>query len=76
VRINNQETPVLQSFAAAVPKDGLIFEVGACWGWSASKMAAVCKEGVKIITVDPWTLAANKQQPAREKKFHETIEPY
>jgi len=76
VRINNQETPVLQSYAAEVPENGLILEIGACWGWSASKMAAACKDSVKIITIDPWTLAKNKQQPDREKLFHETIAPY
>ena len=59
VRINNQETPILQKFAADVPENGLILEIGACWGYSASKMAEASKDSVRIITMDPWTLSKN-----------------
>jgi len=76
VRINNHETPVLQDLASKVPERGLIVEIGAAWGYSASKMAEVAQAGVLIVTIDPWTLSKNKQQPAREKLFHETIAPY
>jgi len=76
VRINNQETPVLQALAANVPENGLIVEIGACWGYSASKMAAAARETVRIITIDPWTLAPQKQQAEREALFHQTIKPY
>lgn len=76
VRINNVETPILQDLAAGVPQGGLIVEIGAAWGWSASKMAGASHASVKLITVDPWTLAPQKQQPEREQLFWKTIAPY
>jgi predicted O-methyltransferase YrrM len=76
VRINNIETPILQGLATNVPTGGLIVEIGAAWGWSASKMAEASDDSVRLITVDPWTLAPQKQQPEREQLFWKTIEPY
>lgn len=76
VRINNLETPILQGLSASVPQNGLIVEIGAAWGWSASKMAEASDDSVGIITIDPWTLAPQKQQPERERLFWQTIQPY
>ena len=76
VRINNHETPVLQDLASRVPENGLIFEIGAAFGYSATKMADASHSSVKIITVDPWTLAPQKQQPERERIFLEAVRAY
>jgi len=69
VRINDDETKVLQAIAAQVHEGGTIVEIGSAFGWSASAMAQVVKRDVKIHCIDPWTLAPQKQQPNREARF-------
>ena len=73
VRINDEETPVLQRIASEVPEGGTIVEIGSAWGWSASAMAKVVKKDVKIYCIDIWTLGHQKQQPEREKRFDEML---
>lgn len=72
VNILDQEVPVLQSLSASVPENGLLVEIGAAWGFSAARMAETCPDGAKIISIDPWTLAPQKQQAEREKRYLET----
>lgn len=76
IRVSDEETPVLQALAESVPAGGLIIEIGSANGYSCAKIAEACNEDVRIYAIDPWTLAPQKQQPARERKFHQTIAPY
>lgn len=76
VRVNDEETLVLQRLAAEVPENGLIVEIGSAWGHSSSKMAEVSLETVRIITIDPWSLIPKDEWAEREKLFLKNIEPF
>lgn len=76
IRINDEETKILQALAATVPEKGLIVEIGSAFGWSCSKMAETSHESVTIVSIDPWTLIDDQQHKGFERKFQKRIKPF
>jgi precorrin-6B methylase 2 len=52
-KINKEEVALLKEYAAKVPENGLIVDIGTCEGGSAFAMAIGSLPSVKIITIDP-----------------------
>jgi hypothetical protein len=52
-KINESEVALLKEWAAKVPENGLILDIGTCEGGSAFALAIGSKPSVKIVTIDP-----------------------
>ena len=52
-KINDGEVALLKKYAALVPENGLILDIGTCEGGSAFALAIGSKPSVKIVTIDP-----------------------
>ena len=52
-KINESEVALLKKYAALVPENGLILDIGTCEGGSAFALAIGSKPSVKIVTIDP-----------------------
>jgi len=52
-KINKEEVALLKEWAAKVPENGLILDIGTCEGGSAFALAIGSKPSVKVITIDP-----------------------
>ena len=52
-KINDSEVELLKKYAALVPENGFILDIGTCEGGSAFALAIGSKSSVKIITIDP-----------------------
>jgi len=52
-KINKDEVALLKKWAAMVPENGLILDIGTSEGGSAFALAIGSHDSVKVVTIDP-----------------------